>query len=418
MFRGVIHVFEQFIQLAKIFFVISLVCFAPQILFKKPKKNVPSLFNTVTSGGFTLGIENVTNQYLAQICPGACKIGLVTQFKDTNVELLKEKNIEVARVFYPHVSGVGIINNNPVSNSDRQGVESCAIKRDGFGESLDDINLLLVDLQDVGIGYMASIVLLFQSLHAGVRKKIPIVILDRPNLLGNKIEGSLLNPSDVHAQVPLRYGMTLAELAHYYNIHALSERVNLHIVPMYNYNRSVSMKNVDDIVIPRIDSIDAAWGYSLCGMLAQVSPFDVGLDTDAPYCCIALPKSVVLPEQKWYQLKILLRNIGIESSICRYYSKQKKEACRGLRLHIKNMHEVDSFKALLATLEFFKKSGIILHFSDSFDQSVGSSLVRRYVQGKVPKKVLADNINQGLEDFYRKAFGTFMYHPLPQVVLV
>ncbi len=418
MFRGVIHVFEQFIQLAKIFFVISLVCFAPQILFKEPKKNIPSLFNTVTSDGFTLGIENVTNKYLAQICPGACKIGLITQRKDANIKLLKEKDIEVARVFYPYVSAAGIINNNVASNSNEQSIESYAIKKDGFGDYLDDINLLLVDLQDVGIGYMASIVLLFQSLHAGVRKKIPVVILDRPNILGNKIEGSLLNPSDVHAQVPLRYGMTVAELAHYYNMHALNERVNLHIVPMYNYNRSDLMKDVDDIFIPKIDSIDAAWGYSLCGMLAQVSPFDVGLDTDAPYCCIALPRSVELPEQKWYQLKILLRNIGIESSICRYYSKQKKEACRGLRLHIKNMHEVDSFKALLATLEFFKRSGVILHFSDSFDQFTGNSLVRRYVQGKVSKHVLADSINQGLEDFYRKAFGAFMYHPLPQVVLV
>lgn len=421
MFRGVIHAFEQGIQLAKIFFAISLVCFAPQLLFKKPKKIEPTLLHTASNGAFKLGIETLTAQYLSQISPNVGNIGLVTQLnsgKNASLQILMKKNIGVKHVFYPYDGE--LIDSYQTADLDKQfqDIPATMIHSAGFGNLLNDIEILLVDLQGVGMGYMAAIRLLFQSLYAGVRRNIPVVILDRPNMLGNKIEGSLLRPSDLSAQVPMRYGMTIGELAHYYNIHALEKRVNLHIVPMCNYDRSAEVPKSDAIFSPKIRTVDTAWGYSLCGMLAHVRPFDVGLETDAPYRCIALPRSVVLPEQKWYQLKIMLRNLGIESSICRYYCKQKQEACRGLRLHIKNIYEVDSFKALLVTLEFFKRSGVVLHFSDTFDRFVGSPLVRRYVQGKIPRSILADKINQGLEEFYRKAFGTFMYHPLPQVVLV
>ncbi|MEX0848820.1 MAG: exo-beta-N-acetylmuramidase NamZ domain-containing protein [Candidatus Dependentiae bacterium] len=423
MFRGVILLFNQCFELAKIFFIISIVCFAPQILFREHKKPAPTLLGKSTNGAFKLGIENVTAEYISQICAGrAPRIGLITQYgshdKAENIVLLKSKGIEVAQIFYPtydyfsnDIIDVGLKSLN-------SSIPSCVIKKDGFNDELKDISLLLIDLQNIGLGCVSSISLLFQGLSAAAKDKIPVVVLDRPNILGNKIEGSLLSNAGLNAQVPLRYGMTVAELAHYYNMHILHKEAQLHIVPMHNYDRLAVRQEIDVNVLPKINNITTAWGFSVCGILAQVKPFDVGLDTDNPYRCIALPKSVIFPEQKWYQLQVVLRDVGIDSSICRYYSKKKKESCRGLRLYIEDMNTVDSFQLLLTTLEFFKRSGVILHFTDDFDQAVGSTLVRKYIQGKIPRHVLAQSVNQGLENFYRKAFGAFMYHPLPQVVLV
>lgn len=426
MMRGVVRVCYQLFDVSKIFLILSVVCFAPQLLFREKKKPVSMIYYVSGEGDFKLGIENLTAEYVHSLCGAASpRIGLISHYAvqehAANIELLKQKNIDIAKIFYPYHGGY--LHGIPSEEYNTQAVRSIPthmIKKEGFDDlMLQDVNLLLVDIQDIGMGYVSCVSLLFQALTAAVVRHIPIVILDRPNVLGNKIEGSLLSSPALHACVPLRYGMTLGELAYFYNTQVLEKAANLHVVPMQNYHRTVA-KNDSEVAsfLPRVSNVDAAWGFSVCGMLTQVSPFDVGVDTAYAYQCIALPKSAGLSEQRWYQLQIMLRHVGVESSLCSYYSKQKQESCRGLRLHIQDMHMVDSFNVLLKTLEFFKHSGVVLGFSDAFDQAVGTPMVREYVQGKVAKHLLAQTVNEGLEDFYRKAFGSFMYHPLPQVVLI
>ena len=426
MMRGVIHICYQLLDVSKIFLIVSVVCFAPQILFREKKKSISPVHYASGEGAFKLGIENVTSGYVQSLCGCAApRVGLISHFAvqehAANLELLKKKNINVVKIFYPYhgmyLNGVPVEEYNV---QEGQAIPTYMIKKDGFDDDmLKDVNLLLVDIQDVGMGYVSCVSLLFQALTAAVVHKIPVVILDRPNVLGNKIEGSLLSSPVLHGCIPLRYGMTLGELGYFYNSQVLENAANLHVVPMQNYHRTIAKNNPEaSPFLPRVASVDAAWSFSVCGMLAQVSPFDVGINTPYAYQCIALPKSAGLSEQRWYQLQIMLRHVGVESSLCSYFSNQKQEYCRGLRLHIEDMYMVDSFNVLLKTLEFFKHSGVVLGFSDSFDQAVGTPMVREYVQGKIAKHMLAQTVNEGLEDFYRKAFGSFMYHPLPQVVLI
>lgn len=404
----------------------SLVCFAPQLLFRERKKPVSAVHYVYGEGGFKLGIESISSEYIQSLCANANpRVGLISHYAvqehADNLDLLKKKHINIAKIFYPyHGMYLHGIPSEEYKAQEAQSIPTFMIKKEGFDdEMLQDVNLLLVDIQDVGMGYVSCVSLLFQALSAAVVHKIPVVILDRPNVLGNKIEGSLLSSPVLHECIPLRYGMTLGELGYFYNSQVLESAANLHVIPMQNYHRTIMKKDSEvNQFLPRIASVDAAWSFSVCGMLAQVSPFDVGINTPYAYQCIALPKSAGLSEQRWYQLQIMLRHVGVESSLCSYFSSQKQEQCRGLRLHIEDIYMVDSFNVLLKTLDFFKHSGVVLGFSDSFDQAVGTPMVREYVQGKIAKHMLAQMVNEGLEDFYRKAFGSFMYHPLPQVVLI
>lgn len=426
MTRGVIHICYQLLDVSKIFLILSVVCFAPQLLFREKKKPISAVCYAPGESDFKLGIENISSEYIRSLCGGiAPRVGLISHYAvqehADNLELLKKKNINIEKIFYPYhgmyLHGLGVEEHQV---QEATSIPTFMINKEGFDdEMLQDVNILLVDIQDVGMGYVSCVSLLFQALTAAVVHQIPVVILDRPNVLGNKIEGSLLSSPVMHGCIPLRYGMTLGELGYFYNSQVLERAANLHVVPMQNYHRAV-VKNKPEVseFLPRIASVDAAWSFSVCGMLAQVAPFDVGVNTPYAYQCIALPKSAGLSEQRWYQLQIMLRHVGVESSLCSYFSSQKQEQCRGLRLHIEDMHMVDSFNVLLKTLEFFKHSGVVLGFSDSFDQAVGTPMVREYIQGKIAKHMLAQSVNDGLEDFYRKAFGSFMYHPLPQVVLI
>lgn len=423
--RGVIQVCSQLFDISKIFLLISVVCFAPQILFRDKKRSALPVYQASIEGTFKLGIENVNAEFLINVSQMVSpRIALISHYttqhdQSDNIAVLKKKGIDIAKIFYPY-QGMFVSSMQHEERYILGDIPACMVKKTGFDDyALQDIDLLLVDIQDVGLGFVSGVSLLFQALRAAVVYKIPVVILDRPNVLGNKIEGSLLGSSLLHGAIPLRYGMTFGELGSFYNAHVLGRAANLHVVPMQNYHRVVAR---DDsgvrTFLPYTASVDAALSFSVCGMLAQVSPFDVGMQTPYAYQCIALPKSVGLSEQRWYQLQIMLRDIGVESSLCSYFSKQKQEQCRGLRLHIEEVHKIDSFNVVLKILEFFKHSGVVLGFSDDFDQAVGTSMVREYIQGKIARHLLVQAVNEGLEEFYRKAFGSFMYYPLPQVALI
>lgn len=91
-------------------------------------------------------------------------------------------------------------------------------------ENIDDLDVLMVDLPDVGVRFYTYLWSMTYFIEAAARKKKKIVILDRPNPLGgaiNKSEGPMLsnNCSSFIGRfnIPVTHYCTLGELAHYFN---------------------------------------------------------------------------------------------------------------------------------------------------------------------------------------------------------
>src|SRR5947207_6240009 len=89
-------------------------------------------------------------------------------------------------------------------------------------EQLAGLDLLLIDLQDVGARFFTYASTVSLVLEACGRHGPPVLLLDRPNPLGGlAVEGPLLEPacrSFVGMEaVPIRHGLTLGELARYAN---------------------------------------------------------------------------------------------------------------------------------------------------------------------------------------------------------
>lgn len=85
-------------------------------------------------------------------------------------------------------------------------------------EMLSNLDCLVIDLQDVGTRVYTFVWTMRNCLQACAERNIPVVILDRPNPLGGDIaEGPLLEPGFESfvglASIPLRHGLTMAELA-------------------------------------------------------------------------------------------------------------------------------------------------------------------------------------------------------------
>jgi uncharacterized protein YbbC (DUF1343 family) len=119
---------------------------------------------------------------------------------------------------------------------------------------LRNLDALVFDLQDIGTRTWTYVGAMVYSMRAAARAHKPIIVLDRPNpITGYIIEGpvldsSLANPEDpaigrpglAYAlwPIPLRHGMTIGELALYYN-DVLKIRADLHVIPMQGWRRDV-----------------------------------------------------------------------------------------------------------------------------------------------------------------------------------
>lgn len=115
--------------------------------------------------------------------------------------------------------------------------------REPNAEMLQEIDILVYDIQDVGARFYTYISTMGYVLQAGARYDIPVMILDRPNPLGRKTGGNVLDPGFEsfvgRYPIPIRYGLTIGELARMIIGERMLEdveTVSLHVVECEGWN--------------------------------------------------------------------------------------------------------------------------------------------------------------------------------------
>jgi uncharacterized protein YbbC (DUF1343 family) len=94
---------------------------------------------------------------------------------------------------------------------------------------LDTIDAMVFDLQDIGVRYYTFVWTLALALAACARAQKPFIVLDRPNPLGDRLDGNLPDPDHLSFvglhPVPVQHGLTAGEIALWLNgAHALGRR--------------------------------------------------------------------------------------------------------------------------------------------------------------------------------------------------
>jgi uncharacterized protein YbbC (DUF1343 family) len=120
-------------------------------------------------------------------------------------------------------------------------------------EMLKNIDMLIFDVQDVGARFYTYISTMSLCMEAAAEAKIPFYVLDRPNPIGDLVEGPVLDPAHrsfvgIHP-VALRHGMTIGELAQMFNGEGWltngskdapqSVKADLHVIPMQGWRRNM-----------------------------------------------------------------------------------------------------------------------------------------------------------------------------------
>jgi hypothetical protein len=171
---------------------------------------------------------------------------------------------------------------------------------------LRGVETIIFDLQDIGTRTWTYTGLMVYTLRAAARNKIPIVVLDRPNpITGSREEGPMLDvalansadpepgkPGKSYAlyPAPLRHGMTMGELALFFN-EELGIQANLTVVPVRGWRRAMWF---DDTKLPwvkpspNLPTLTSALVYPALVAFERAN-VSVGRGTDIPFQRIGAP---------------------------------------------------------------------------------------------------------------------------------
>ena len=135
------------------------------------------------------------------------------------VDFLLQNGIEIKKIFAPeHGFRGGADAGHRIKNSIDTRTKLPIIslygkKRQPTKKDLKDIDIILFDIQDVGVRFYTYLSTLHYILEAGAKYKIEVILLDRPNPNGGYIDGEVLDrrySSFIGLDpVPIVYGMTI-----------------------------------------------------------------------------------------------------------------------------------------------------------------------------------------------------------------
>jgi len=254
------------------------------------------------SCGPVVGAER-TNMYLPLL--DGKRVGVVanqtSMVGDTHlVDTLLRSQVNVLKVFSPehgfrgHAAAGEMVNDGRDEATGIPIVSLYGDNRKPKQESLADIEIMLFDLQDVGVRFYTYISTLHLVMEACAEAKVPLIVLDRPNPNGFYVDGPTLQPVytsfvGMHP-IPIVHGMTIGEYARMINgEHWLADGLicDLKVVLMENWTHD-SLYELPVPPSPNLPSLTAIYLYpTLC--LFEGTPISVGRGTSRPFTRIGHP---------------------------------------------------------------------------------------------------------------------------------
>ncbi len=160
---------------------------------------------------------------------------------------------------------------------------------------LEGLDVVVVDLQDVGVRFYTYPVAVAYMLEEAVKRKLPVVVLDRPNPVdGFDIEGPAQeaggNRYVGYLPMPVRHGLTIGELVRLFNGEARIG-ADLTVVPMKNWRRDDWFDDTGLAWVnpsPNMRNMVAATVYPGIGAIEGTN-ISVGRGTDTPFEQIGAP---------------------------------------------------------------------------------------------------------------------------------
>ena len=241
----------------------------------------------------------VAGKRIGVVCNPASVDG---RFAHTADRLVQDPDLRVTAIFGPQHGFRSDLQDNmietPHARDARREVPIYSLyseTREPTAEMLRDVDVLVVDLQDVGTRVYTYIYTMANCLRAAARHGVHVVVCDRPNPVGGEeIEGSLLQAAYTsfvgQFPIPLRHGMTIGELARLFN-DQFGIGAAVDVIQLDGWQRSMSFDETGlpwIIPSPNLPTLDSATVYP-GAVLFEGTKLSEGRGTTRPFELIGAP---------------------------------------------------------------------------------------------------------------------------------
>jgi uncharacterized protein YbbC (DUF1343 family) len=290
-------------------------------------------------------------------------------------------------------------------------------------EMLENIDVLLFDIQDVGTRFYTYIYTMAYAMEAAQENGIPFIVLDRPNPLGGqKVEGPVLDPDYAsfvgNYPIPLRHGMTVGELATLFN-EEFEIGADLTVVQMNGWKRNMYYHDTPLQFVmpsPNMPTFETALVYPGAALIEGTNVSE-GRGTTKPFELIGAP-FVNSTEFSAALNELNLPGVKFRAaSFTPTFSKHSGKLSHGVQIHITNKQPYDPIVTglhIVKTLhdmypndfEFRARNSAGISF---FDNLIGNGWVMDAIKNGESIKSIEKQWEHDLKEFEQLRKGFLLY---------
>ena len=272
-------------------------------------------------------------------------------------------------------------------------------------EQLKEVELVVFDIQDVGVRFYTYIATLQLVMEACANANIPVVVLDRPNPNGHYVDGPTMKAEHTGflgmTEIPLVYGMTIGEYAKMINEEELlksKQKAELTIVTLENY----SHQSFYDLPIRPSPNLPNAQAINLYPSLGLFEGTNVNAGRGTEFQFQRYGASFL--DSTAYDFSYIPQpNFGSK------YPKEKGKVCFGNDLsEVKKMNEVsmqwiiDAYQHATDQSKFF--------ITDGFTKHAGTTILQKHIEEGNSDQEIRANWQAEIKKF-KKVRAKYLIYP-------
>ncbi len=293
-------------------------------------------------------------------------------------------------------------------------------------DMLRGLDVLVIDLQDVGTRIYTYIYTMAYCLTAAARDGVKVIVCDRPNPIGgNAVEGPMLVDGFESFvglyPIPMRHGMTIGELARLFNEH-FGLGAQLEVVTMEGWRRSMYHDDAGAPWVmpsPNMPTLDSAIVYPGT-VLFEGTNVSEGRGTTRPFELIGAPWVSAEPFAAALNRRqlpgVTFRPAVFEPT----FHKHAKTTCGGCQLHVTDRQRFHPVLAAVLLTEAFREAGPEAflwrdppyeyeHEKLPFDILAGTAETREQIEAGIKAEEIARSWQPSVAEFERLRSRFLLY---------
>ena len=288
-----------------------------------------------------------------------------------------------------------------------------------------DIDILLIDLVDVGTRVYTFIWTVVYCLQVAAETGTEVIVLDRPNPLGGAVEGNLLNMEMASFvglwPVPMRHGLTVGEMSLLCN-REMDINAELSVVPVKGWQGQMLFKETGLPWVfpsPNMPSFETALVYP-GQVIWEGTNISEGRGTTMPFELFGAPfwdfREIMSELGEAELAGCLLRPLEFEPTSGKWATR----FCRGFQLHVTDADKFRPYRTSLALLqvimrlypdEFAYKEPPYEYEFDKLpmDMIIGDQKIRKGLEQGVTVKELEESWQGELSSYLERIRAVVLY---------